>query len=241
MIRNPDTPPLPLSPTSMDVRSSSRPSLQLNINDCSSMYRGDTPLSSSSDYKHHMLSSSVNETISPIYDRLESVFSEESKDTKNGLSSSDGARQIRTESPAALLSASDGAKHLRTERQGNVLSDSDRTKQMGRVSITLCSSEGRIDSVVKDSMPPDCGQRSRAYSNPCVGKVHSKSSNSLLMHHQSQLPQQRNQQQQQLLVPVSQSRQQHSLNHLHVPSHTQHLLWPRKSLAGSTPMVRNLL
>ncbi len=236
VIRSPNTPPLPLSPTSLDRRSSSKPSLQLNINECCSSYRGDTPLSSASDYKHHMLSSSVNEAITPIYDRLDSVFSEENKGSGSGLSASDGARQIAMKSAGGRLSASDGARQIQTER----------------ITINLCASEGRIDSVTNDSMPAGNGLLStRARANSAMaGPSHSKSSNSLFMHHQQQQQQQqrqRQQQQQQQILSVGHCRQQHlptSLNQLHVvsaPGYNQHLLCPPKSMAGSSPAVSSLI
>ena len=109
-----------------------RPSLLItNLTDCSSSHC-DTPLSSVSNYKHHMLSSSTGEA-APIYDRLsdvqivvDSVSSE--GDKRNGSISSDGA---------------DG------EVQDNITNNS-TTRQIQPVEkaiVNMYSSEGRIDSV----------------------------------------------------------------------------------------------
>ena len=211
-IRGSESLPLPLSPTSTEHRLSSRPSMQLtNLNDCCSSYRGDTPLSSASDYKHHMLSSSVNEATTPIYDRL-----------------SDYNRKESVSGEEEKVCGSDGAQQIPMEKE--------------RVTINLYASEGRIDSVANDSMAAGnnlLSSRARANSamaSVSVGKIQSKSSNSLFM-----------QQQQQQLLSVSQCRQQQlptSLNQLHVVSasgYNQHWLCPPKNMAGSTPVVSNCI
>lgn len=186
------------------------------MNDCNSSHC-DTPLSSVSNYKHHMLSSTTGET-APLYDRLcdfqkvgDNVSNE--SDKRNGSVSSDG--QTPDNSSARQI------------------------QPVERVIVDMYSSEGRIDTVTHNLVggngasaqpsPPHL-RPPHLYLHSSAGQLQLKSTHSLYQPAQQQTSRQQGQQ-----LPMS-------LHQLPVLSHQkvttpQHLLCPPKLIAGSSPTV----
>ena len=197
-----------------------RPSIQA-VNPIMSDYGSqcDTPLSSVSNYKHHMLSSSTGETGTPIYDRLCDLQKDGDSESegRNGSVSSDGA-------------------------DGQDSCSNGQVQAVQRVVVDMYSSEGKIDSVVHNfaagngasaqPSPPPPSRPSQLYPphlHSSAGQLQVKSTHSLYQPIQLQVTRQK--------LPSS----LHQLPLVQRGISPQHLLPPPTFSVGSSPAVSNVL